>query len=304
MIKISSSWQNINFKLEIVCSKEIEDAITYYFKPWINQKNKSYDYLINLCVYDFKNTSPELVKTKLFNYERNLINNSIATKIYINRYKLHYLKSIYKRFIPSNSSIGINELVMAILRTGVFEPIEFFLTEKNYYLFHASSVILNKKPILFLGESKMGKSTLFKFIYSNYIAQSYLGDNYVFFNGKNIKTIAEPQRSGIAKNISYSYYGRDSKHLTDLYDATANSIVLLNRSNKNRFIEIDSNFLSTKIIDIHNKAKEGIEFLPNNDILKKEYFSNPPLTQNIFQLDIASGLENYNFIKSIIKDIK
>ena len=47
-----------------------------------------------------------------------------------------------------------------------------------------------------------------------------------------MKAFIEPQRYGKPKFFHHSYYGRNSRHITDIYDYTADLIILLERSDK------------------------------------------------------------------------
>ena len=169
---------------------------------------------------------------------------------------------------------------MAIIRKGVIEPIEFYFSNNNIFLLHASGVVINQKGVVFIGGSKQGKSTLFNYIYNNKLADQYLSDNYIFSDGIDMKAFIEPQRYGKPKFFHHSYYGRNSRHITDIYDYTADLIILLERSDKNTFEKIDKKVATKKIVKIHNTEKEGISFLNKEDPLNKK--NNPNLDSSNF----------------------
>jgi len=301
MIRFSTQWEIDNILIEISAGKIIENAVKYYFSPWITKNLKKTNNKIIVTVQ--LNKKFTLFHNNLISYERNVSNQSFLTKITINNYFIVLLKNIHKCIKPNRKVIGLNELVMLIVRKGVFEPIEYLLAKNKFVLLHASGIISKNRGVIFLGDSKQGKSTLFNYLYKYNLADKYLGDNYVFSNGHKMLTIPEPQRFGRPYRFRPSYYGRNSSHLTNIYESNVDSIVLLRRGKENILHDIKKETLQKEITNIYLRTQEGISFLKSSDELKEEYTDLQYFPNRILSLSIKNGIHNYKYLHTVIERI-
>ena len=109
----------------------------------------------------------------LLRYNRSVSNNNITTSISINQYYYTLLKNIYKNINKNVNLVGLDEIAMAIIRKGVIEPIEFYFSNNNIFLLHASGVVINQKGVVFIGGVSGVNPTLFNYIYNNKLADQY-----------------------------------------------------------------------------------------------------------------------------------
>jgi hypothetical protein len=294
MIRFSSQWNKKSNFLFIIKNENIifRYFIKLYFNNWIENDEKTN--ISNIIIIDFKhNKSNKIINKSFFDYSREKSDQTITTYVSNLRFFRSLVREIYKIIKPNVSLVGIWELYLDILRTGIFEPLEYFLRKDNYSLVHSGVVKINNKTLLFLGKSKSGKSTIIKHIINNINYDKILSDNYAFIKNREILTVPELFRSGKPKRFKINIYKRNCKNIPLFFEEKLDMVIILKLSNKNQITNIDKSDVTSYLKDIYYSSKEGIAFINKKDILysnkEKSILLN---TKDNYLLEIKKGISN------------
>lgn len=296
----TTQWVNDNLKVEYESWCLLNNHIKFFFNNWIKEKNKETSKTVTIRFKKPDNLS--IIHTPYYHYSRIVNNDNIVTYIYNVKYVRAILRSLSKFIFNKKSLVGLSELYMSIFRTTIFEPIEFFLFEKEWNLIHASAFKLNNKLFVIAGMSKAGKSTIVsKLLKNNQV--SILADNYCFIKDNRIITVIEPIRAGKAHPFKRSYYKRSVIGWPEIYEGKIDELIILRRSKeKNSFNKIDNLYAENLLLHINNSTNEGIQFLNKKDPLKRTYTIKIGKKINCNILNIFEGIENIEYAIKKIKE--
>ena len=300
---ITSLWSSHNTKI-IVESRLVNNYfIKRFFKSWmIDGLPEGADVKV---FFEQKNES-DVIDNGIFSYQRYFDDEGVlCTNIIKIRHYRALLRSIYKCFFKKKKVIGFPELYMAIIRTSIFEPLEFLAARSGWRIFHGAAFTLRRKTILLSAGSKQGKSTIIEAI-RKIETIDILSDNYCLFNGLMVRSIEEPMRGGQPSFLEQSYYGRRIFGSPDLFESELHCLVILVMSDRNQLSEITAQEAILSLDIINKKEKEGVDFLDVADgllNLNAKYSINMDRSIKCYRLEVAYGLENVKFaVKNLTGD--
>lgn len=298
MKKFTTQWRDNNIQICYPSDWITRFFISIFFKTWANLPPKRFS---QITVFQFSKSLPEpSISKTVFNYSRELKGDRITTRISNIKLSRSLLRSAYKCINKKASVIGLPELYLALFRTAIFEPIEYFLSKQGWTLVHGSVFSYKNKTLVVSAGSKAGKSTLVREMLKTE-GICVLSDNYCFLKGNRVLTVEEPFRAGIPTNKNISFYGRSISGYPTLFEAKTDNFVYMERGEDNAIDAIDNSEFISNVLQVSNQASEGVHYLDHKDVLRVNR-QNLLLDQQLpfYRLQIGHGLTNIPEAKKMI----
>ena len=303
MLNFTTQWKEDNIAIFLEKGFLLSFFVKLFFKEWSVSERKE----TNSRIYVKRGINEEEIKGKLFNYSRQINQGQIVTTISNIKVFRALFRSVYKLIANKAKVVGIPELYMAVIRTTVIEPIEYYYYLKGWSLVHANVFQLNGKTCVIAAGSKVGKSTLIKKLHSSFKVD-VLSDNYCFIKGDKVKTIEEPLRSGIPLRNKITFYNRSISGYPERFEGEIDYFFILKRTDDdNEISNLNELLLSREIEKINRKDREGIFYLNTNDPIyvstKKKLLLKGSYNKNL--LTMKNGIDNVDkVIHLLINKIK
>lgn len=303
MLNFTTQWKEDNIAVFLEKGFLLSFFTKMFFKKWcFSERRKT-----NASIYVKLGTNEEEIKGKLFNYSRQIKQGQIVTSINSINVSRAFIRSVYKLIANKAKVVGVPELYMAIIRTTVIDPIEYYYYLKGWSLVHANVFQLNGKTCVIAAGSKVGKSTLIKQLHSSFKI-NVLSDNYCFIKGDKVKTVEEPLRSGPPLRNKITFYNRSISGYPERFEGEVDYFFILKRTDKdNEISNLDDLVFSSEIEKIDRKDREGIFYLNTNDPIyvstKKKLLLSGSYDKNL--LTMKNGTDNVDkVIHLLINKIK
>ncbi len=300
MLNLKTNWKTNNIKIKIDRGYFFEKFSKWFFKGLIHSKGNN-EYLGEIRLTIKKKANNESIKHDFFDYSRSIQEKLIVTEIYNIDIFRAIIREIYKFLFPSSSVVGIYEVFLAILRTGVFEPIEYLFSQKYGNLIHGAALFYKGTPFVLAGTSRSGKSTIVKYLQSDDSCK-IASDNYLLLDSCSFKGLFEPLRGGKPSRYRSKFYGKGIYGWPDISEINPAKFFFILRSNCNSKKNIEKHEAEYYTKQIYNECKEGISFLNNKDVLKKNQKSIelPPISY--YLITVAEGINNIKYAIRYIED--
>lgn len=203
---------------------------------------------------------------RLFSFDRAIRPGQIATTIYLERWLPPLVRSLAKLVEPRRSLLGVSELLLAALRTAVFEPVEALASQTGWSLVHGSCFVVDAIGVLIAGPSRSGKSSLSR-IYRRRHRHAVVmaADNYVFVRDDRFFVVPEVFRSGPARHFRLSFYGRAADGHPRVIEGHVDHLFVLDRpgAGPNTIEPLPEAIARRRLDEIYWMEAEGAAFDPD-----------------------------------------